>query len=523
MSTRWERLAGDTSIFAVKIAFHSDPDRGFGSDAESSASWGTLELWVADRKITAHVSGDDTIGGVRWYLLPILQWFADNWEPLFHEERPPVKLAADAAATSLQATRFPPLHLAESIAGEWFDEWQQWWQRHSLQSCREGGVVPDIIFRRLRDQIEISWQASRMAGVPHHVSFLVPSGCERLDPPQVVESLYTVLSEAAAFLAKELPDSERLRQLHTRLLDIPGTAADREQGRLAWLAGLGRSQHAIKDGWQRVLAAFTGANDDLRDLLTRQPTESRRVLALEGSCHATLLFACVSPEIEERDVLTLARVMIQAHQPTTQAWVNRLRLESDLDSDDKPWEQGYQIAEKFRKLLSLAEDEIPDVDQILTRLGVKSDTMHLADASIHAVTVAGEGFLPTILLNEGRASVSLETRHRRFTVAHELCHLLVDRDRGAKLAIASGPWTLPRVEKRARAFAAAFLMPWAAVRRAVATLSDRVDSLEAVRRIARALDTSELATLERLHDLNFLDDVQRDAVRSEMEDLVAGE
>lgn len=66
---------------------------------------------------------------------------------------------------------------------------------------------------------------------------------------------------------------------------------------------------------------------------------------------------------------------------------------------------------------------------------------------------------PQRILVNLRNSANAHTFGRRFTLAHEFCHLLFDRDVGAHLAIASGPWAPHDVERRANAFAAMFLMP----------------------------------------------------------------
>ena len=76
------------------------------------------------------------------------------------------------------------------------------------------------------------------------------------------------------------------------------------------------------------------------------------------------------------------------------------------------------------------------------------------------------------------ASTHPKAGRRRFTLAHELCHLLVDRDKGARLAIVSGPWAPLDVERRANAFAAALLMPEAAVAKAVAHATASIDEIE---------------------------------------------
>lgn len=66
---------------------------------------------------------------------------------------------------------------------------------------------------------------------------------------------------------------------------------------------------------------------------------------------------------------------------------------------------------------------------------------------------------PLVLLNENCARhADAEGKPMRsgirFTLAHELCHLLIDRDSGSQLALVSGPWAPKAVEQRANAFAA---------------------------------------------------------------------
>lgn len=55
----------------------------------------------------------------------------------------------------------------------------------------------------------------------------------------------------------------------------------------------------------------------------------------------------------------------------------------------------------------------------------------------------------------------------RMVLAHELCHLLIDRHQARPLKILSGPWAPPLLERRANAFAAELLLPTAALRAAL--------------------------------------------------------
>ena len=144
MATRWESLTGDTSVFAIRMAFASDPDEGRSIDPEVGLSWGSFQIWVEGRNLCSHLEEGERIDSAHWYLLPLLEWFVRCWNPLLHEERLPVKVGDETGWTSLHATRFPPptIEEDEQKASGWESAWQDWWMRHGLQAAREGGIVP---------------------------------------------------------------------------------------------------------------------------------------------------------------------------------------------------------------------------------------------------------------------------------------------------------------------------------------------------------------------------------------------
>ena len=73
------------------------------------------------------------------------------------------------------------------------------------------------------------------------------------------------------------------------------------------------------------------------------------------------------------------------------------------------------------------------------------------------VALAGENLQATILVNTEHVRNS--ANGRRFTLAHELCHILFDRNRARPLTHTSTAWASPSIEQRANAFAAMLLMP----------------------------------------------------------------
>ena len=59
-----------------------------------------------------------------------------------------------------------------------FEQQYDWRERHTLRAAAQGGVFPDVRFRRFRDQIEISWTAGPLLGADD-VQFMSPPRAQR--------------------------------------------------------------------------------------------------------------------------------------------------------------------------------------------------------------------------------------------------------------------------------------------------------------------------------------------------------
>jgi Zn-dependent peptidase ImmA (M78 family) len=128
---------------------------------------------------------------------------------------------------------------------------------------------------------------------------------------------------------------------------------------------------------------------------------------------------------------------------------------------EAPYQQGRDIALKFRQMLHLRpgpiasmrdlfRDNLPGVTLLYAGLGAQGVAgMALADRRRSA----------TIVLNlEGKNENACV---RRFSLAHELCHLVADWSRGQPIGILSGYYNdaARAKEQRANAFAVRFLCP----------------------------------------------------------------
>ena len=513
MTVQWERLVGDTSRFAVRLAFAPDPDDGRATAPDVSASWGSFQLWVDGRNLCAHSEEGERIESVHWYLLPLMEWLARNWNPLLHEERLPVKNEGRNAWAALRSTRFPPAALAMDAdrVAIWEEHWHGWWRRHALRAASDGGLFPDVVFRRFRDAVEISWGDVRSAGMPAEFDFLECSQrAVHLPPTEVAVPLHEALASAREHLAGRAAKSERVEDLRHTLTVLPRTG--QRQERLGWLAGLGTDENTIQQGFMRAeqwLSNVNGADSLLQ-------ARSHR-LVVEGSCEAALMFGCVAPDIRREDVICLAEIMVQARQqgavesdPALQRFQQAVPVD---ESDARPWAQGYDLAEDFLDRIgpSLSNATSVDIHGILGDLGVEVVKVRLTDETIRAVAIAGPRCRPRVAWNSA-CERNADARGRRFTLAHELCHLLFDADAGRRLALASGPWAPVDVEQRANAFAAMLLLPTESVHSAIAELTEPLGSRNAVARIADQFNTGFHATLWHLTNLGYIDEETRQRI-----------
>ncbi len=510
MTTRWERLAGDTDVFALKVAFIPDPDEGRAIDPEVSLSWGSFQIWVEGRNLCAHLDQGERMDSVHWYLLPLLEWFARHWDPLLHEERPPARNAGISGWESLRATRFPPPAIEEDErrVSAWEREWQSWWARHALRAAREGGLFPDVVFRRFRDSIEVSWgPVSGRETSPRFDVAEASHGFGRLPPGAVAEPLHDVLSNASEYLLTLANRSRRIRALREKLQTLKDSAR-RHELRLAWLAGLGSNERAVRTGWRRAVESFSGmAKAPSRAVM--EVTESPLVIA--GSCQAALMFGSLAPNVGKRDASRLARTMVGLYATEGGGGPEQVRTvcpsHRRVHAASPPWSRGYELAEALHERLGhrFLEDESVDIEKLVETLGVEVEDLELSDRKVRGVSIAGPRHRPGIVVNTNHAANSYPWG-RRFTLAHEVCHLLFDREAGRRLAIASGPWAPPDIERRANAFAAMLLMPASLVRRAVMKLTAPLETRAGVSEMADRLRVSRSSLLSHLKNLGYIDE-----------------
>jgi len=150
---------------------------------------------------------------------------------------------------------------------------------------------------------------------------------------------------------------------------------------------------------------------------------------------------------------------------------------------------------------------VTDLSALLARFGVLITTARFPSAS----RVAGCG----VTLPNGLSAILVNANHyiarQRFTVCHELAHLLFDAD-GDISACDAGeirPGPRSRAELRAEAFAAAFLLP----KRALAPLGWLTMDLSRLHALEAEYGVSHGAAVHRLRELGMIAEDEARVVR----------
>ncbi len=121
--------------------------------------------------------------------------------------------------------------------------------------------------------------------------------------------------------------------------------------------------------------------------------------------------------------------------------------------------QGAQVAGEERRRLGLGNLPLADLPGLLTAQGVWACGARLPDG-VSGLFLSHAALGVAVLVNSGHGRA-----RRRFSYAHEYAHVLLDRERRATISSSDNHADL--VEKRANAFAAAFLLPPSGVEEAL--------------------------------------------------------
>ena len=523
-----DNLYGNKEKFAIGVQFYPDPDAEHPVEPFLGSTWGSLQIWVDGTNLCSHIDDGTVCESVDWYFLTLFEWFIENWNPLFHEERLPNRNDGTHAWLSLHRTEIPPpaLEFNEGELDKWESWWQDWWFRHSIMSARDGGLFPDIVIRRFRDLLEVSWGGSNLPGAPEHFRFInTEPNFKLLNPQLVAEPIFQLLTAAGSHLSAILPNDDRVTAFSDNVQKLRACGSDGhdlQEQRIAWLAGLGRAEAEVTTVWNNAVRAIRNEQTHPGDAEKILETAGSPLVII-GSCHAALMFGSMAPEITQEDAIKLAHEMIKLHDPehSETAFSDELRSGlrefGDVEPPVAPWTRGYELARLFHESAGTELDDcVPvEIDKIIEELCISVGRLDLSDLDVRGVSIAGPSFRPAILLNP-KNHFNKGYAGRRFSLAHELCHHLIDRKIGCPLSLASGPWAPRRIEQRANAFAAELLIPYNLIRHSCDAGKADLCSVDGIIELSDKLMVGRTTLLEHLRNRDFITEDAKDRFQDQL-------
>lgn len=492
------RLFGDKSRFALEIWLATDQPR-HAVPLDSFGTWGAWRLYISDVNLCRLQLDTDAgildVREVRWFLAPLIRWLVASWMPLLHEAHLP-----DEGGWGDRRPRWARLAYLAMLERsgddiERFRPWQRWGARHALRFAAEGGIVPDVFFQRVGDEIEFSW-GDRIQPGGEAAAFLVEDGVARAHVDDVAQAFKQAIewffdqdSVKTADWSKAHADAWRaiedgrfgLEPLHW-YLDSQADAGLLSRMLLAGLDVIGKDPPQVAGPWLGSLSPEIAMFGDL----------TPRILP---EAAVTLLAEYYNARSEVPEPENLAA--LSSDEP---AWTTT-----------SPWENGYALAlDVLDKADPNPSAAHTDIEALLEGLSITVRDIALGREGPRGVALAGAGLRPTILVNtEHPMNQGLG---RRFTEAHEFCHVLFDRHRARSLAHSSTPWASPSVEQRANAFAAMLLMPPDRAKRPAAR--NPAGLSRGISMLAGKLRVSRIALRRHLANLGEIDTYERDQMNS---------
>lgn len=482
------RKFGDPERFEIAARWQEDREPRDRLPKEFGWSMGELCIKVGGVTLTEHQIHGKPQEAIHWYLGPVIAWLIRQWKWLMHEETYAWRThSGDSAAVTVSAdleryivSEYTPDRRAYKIVSEW-------WTRHALHSADASALYPDIFIRRVDDNIEISWLDRQPEFPPAGFELKLKPGTAFFPVEDVAKPLWEFLEWAVTSAPCVTDDDrEQVQALRSELASTKNMEA--EELEAAHVANT--ALHAIMER-----ARFKSDWTPNRKVLKNIPV----VTELDTPA---LMFGGLSVNFEEPDIKYLFSLLKQHRSGTEKQSLKSLVSSPSIYEYIQPYTHGYELAYSSREKLSIDYyTAFVDIEAILEDLGIMVHEKKLQTSSVRGVALAGIGFSPAILVNT--SSIFNENkRGRRFTLAHELCHILFDRSSAKRLSHVSGPWASERVEKRANAFAAMFLATPHALSKALGDGEKR----NQIKHLSEKFGIGTSALREHMHNLELLSD-----------------
>jgi hypothetical protein len=422
-------------------------------DPSGAVTWAALQFWVGNQNLSAHTHLDLGVyhEALHWPVIHFVRWVTLRWSEFFETQTWPIRGTwndardvceeLDALLVSIADTDDPN---EEERIIECRDAFVQ---SHSLMSASGGGLVPDLYFSREGGSVTIAWAK---AGDRAKTQFHYGAGSRDIPAGVFHEAIRGLMSWCLERLSKQddavaRSDADGIRNWLELTADSNPAAAEES---LFGYIGVSKDQVFPRLGTESPESFFELESD----------WRARGALFDASRSAPAMVFRALAPIIQPDEVIQIIRKL--SDYPRSETGDQRLsafrhQLGSTI-GDRTDHGQGYALAVAVREQLGNTTDYL-DIEQLLQDFGVSVVELPLSP-EIDGGCVWDSAHGPLIILNPSSKKAQ-SPWGRRMVLAHELCHLLLDRREATPLKVMSGSWAPSRLERRANAFGAELLLP----------------------------------------------------------------
>lgn len=394
-------------------------------DAERRAEgWGQGMVYLAGEAVWTgeNAHGDDT--GLEWSWLDLLEFLARWWPWLALEETYPVPVHPLFPDRLRRDAEQRWENLPDETVEEEEDAVYRFLARHDLAMALKGCFVPSMLMLR-------QGRLCQLAAPALDLQVTRPLD-ETLN---TLEAVGEAIAEGIQ--ATDIPRTARALSLWRRRGERLGERA------VELLSGVPAETRERLQGYSRA--------DEFWGIDPAHPEEDTELLAA-----ARMSTGVVQAE-HQRALLERLRALPRTDTPKLDSLSERIR--QAFREIGRPHAQGHWAASWLRRTLGLNARDPVDPETLLRDWGVILEDDELPDCPVEAITAWGRQCGPAVLINTAPGGRRASPHRRRSSLAHEICHLLLDREGALPAGEVLGGHPPEYPEKRARAFAAELLLP----------------------------------------------------------------
>lgn len=407
-------------------SFGKSPEFQFDLDLsedqnDRTQAWGKGILWVGNDAIWAN---DDSTP-IEWSWLDLLEFLGSSWLRLNVEEAYPFQPGQTDPIGWRQAAEEFVRGLVRAIRNEKELELRRFECSHDLARGMRGISLPSVFLMREGSTIWVCSEQRRL-----RLRF---------------EDVINTLKDCGDFIAKHVGQS---LDPTSRVFKVLKQWQDRERVERATVLRYRLDSKRTASELSSLLAKASKNEVSVWEDNPDSPFDDTELMAA-----ARMTADSLQPEVQAKIILE-----VKAQHALSTVELDALSREAEqvVDPSCEPYAQGYELARWLRNKLAI--DGKADPELLLAAWKVPIVDINNWPRTIDALACWGPRHGPAILVNQDGRHAQSE-RGRRSTLAHELAHLLIDRRTSLPLVEVQGGNVPAFPEKRARAFAAEFLLP----------------------------------------------------------------